>query len=184
MADAPVVTMAEEDNDANLPPYVYPHDDPVMAAACSFMIDDISIDYPEADVSIPSALVIHQATGDDCVKLLADFWLYNYDLDGDILKTASGGEYPGAMTLMQNTGGTYTVTAFDVVEDGSDYSESVGQIFGDYADEFLGIGSSAHKRDETRLKAISDYVEANSLQITAYQDFGWDPVALSEKEGE
>ena len=36
----------------------------------------------------------------------------------------------------------------------------------------------ADANQEIRTRLIKAYVEANSLDITAYQDFGWDPVYL------
>ena len=33
--------------------------------------------------------------------------------------------------------------------------------------------------EETRTQYIRAYAEANGLNITAYQDYGWDPVELN-----
>ena len=35
-----------------------------------------------------------------------------------------------------------------------------------------------HLRNEIRTQFIKAYVEGNDLEITAYQDYGWDPIPL------
>ena len=69
----------------------------------------------------------------------------------------------------------------DVVNDGTDFDESAKKIFGDNYDAFTKDGSDEKLREKTRAQIIANYVAANNLNITAYQDYGWDPVTLPEE---
>ena len=69
----------------------------------------------------------------------------------------------------------------EVTEDGSGYTESAKRIFGDHYDEFAKVNSDEETREKTRAQIIANYVAANNLQITAYKDYGWDPVILPEE---
>ena len=69
----------------------------------------------------------------------------------------------------------------EVAADGSDFDESAKKIFGKHYDEFVKVNSDDKTREETRAQIIANYVAANNLSITAYQDYGWDPVPLPEE---
>ena len=73
----------------------------------------------------------------------------------------------------------YTVTAFDVVEDGGNFESSAKEIFGDKYDQFMAAESDQEAREALRKHIIETYVKANGLEVTKYQDYGWDPVELS-----
>jgi hypothetical protein len=98
-----------------------------------------------------------------------------YDLDGDKLVCKSGGNYPGLIHIKDNL-----VTGFDIVADGSDYTESAKAIFGDRYEKFEEVNASTEEREKIRTQTISDYVKSHELNITKYQDEGWDPVNLPE----
>ena len=42
-------------------------------------------------------------------------------------------------------------------------------------------GEDEKVREKTRAQIIANYVAANNLDITAYQDYGWDPVTLPKQ---
>ena len=69
----------------------------------------------------------------------------------------------------------------DVVEDGSGFTESAKKIFGKYYDSFMKDGEDEKLREETRAQIIANYAAANNLKITAYKDYGWDPVTLPDE---
>ena len=48
-------------------------------------------------------------------------------------------------------------------------------------DEFQKIARDEEGREKVRAQIIANYVSANSLTVTAYQDSGWDPVPLPEE---
>lgn len=116
--------------------------------------------------------------GVECdIKIWGDFWVMNYDADGDTLKAVSGGSYPGCFHVAKSDE-VYDVTAFDVVADGSDYDSSAKEIFGEYYEDFVKLSSDDTGRNKERAKQISEYVKENGLSFTQYQDYGWDPVVL------
>ena len=48
------------------------------------------------------------------------------------------------------------------------------------SDDFLKIHEDSASRDALRAGIIADYSAANDLSLTAFQDYGFDPVALPE----
>lgn len=160
-----------------LPAYVYPGDDKLMAAISQYIIDEFSANYEKADVSIPTAYLVDTDDSDpDDVKVWGDFWIDNYDLDGDTLITQSGGSYPGCIHFKKTDDG-YEAKEMEMVGDGSDYTPSAKKIFGTRYEAFIKSMDDT-QRNAVRTQTITDYVKANDLSITKYQDFGWDPVEL------
>ena len=140
------------------------------AVACNVAIEDYLVDvigknYAEA------------ASNKDDVLVWGDFWVFNYDLSGDTLKTVSGGDHPGLMHLKKTDKG-FEVTDFEQVEDGAGNMESAKRIFGDKYDAFHEINSSEELREEKRLGYILDYVNRLHLSATMVQDYGWPAVEL------
>lgn len=158
-------------------------DNKVDAAACDaavadYLVNAIGKNYAEGELCIPSPFVISADYGDpEDVKIWGDFWVFNYEIAGDTLKTVSGGSHPGLMHLRTTDGG-YEVTKFEAVEDGSEYLPSAKRIFGDKFDAFQEISSAAEKREDIRLRNIADYVKKNNLPVKMVQDYGWPAVEL------
>ena len=156
--------------------YGYAGDDPVELACYKYMAETVSKDYDAADVSIPVVNIIHEDfTPEDEVLVYGDFWIYNYNTEGDTFKNVSGGNYPGCMHVSKADN---TVTAFDPVEDGGNFEASAKEIFGEHYDDFMAAYSDDEARNELRKISVSDYVNLNGLDINYYQDEGWDPVEL------
>ena len=161
-----------------LPPYEYPGPELFYSVLYSYLIDELSLYYAAADVSIPCPIIVYVDEEDkDDIKVYGNFWIFNYELNGDILENTSGGSYPGCIH-MKSTDEGYEVTSMEVVEDGSNYTESAKEIFGEYYDAFVEATSDSEQTESIRAQIIANYVAANNLSITAYQDYGWDPVAL------
>ena len=156
--------------------YGYAGDDPVELACYKYMAEEISKQYDAAEVSIPTVKIVHEDfTPEDEVLVYGDFWIENYNVNGDVLECVSGGNYPGCMHVSKETN---EVTAFDVVEDGEGWDQSAKDIFGDQYDAFIAAHSDSDARDELRKITVSDYVNLNGLDVNYYQDYGWDPVEL------
>jgi hypothetical protein len=98
-----------------------------------------------------------------------------------VLKAVSGGNYPGCIHVSK---ADYTVTAFDVVEDGANWDASAKEIFGDHYDDCMTFHNDTAARDELRKVTVTDYVFYNALDAKYYQDEGWDPVELYEQPAE
>ena len=150
------------------------------AAVNDYLVNVIGKNYAEAEYCIPSPFIISSDEGNkDDVLVWGDFWVFNYDISGDTLKTVSGGNHPGLMHLKKTDKG-FEVTNFEVVEDGEGNMESAKRIFGDNYDAFWEVNSNQEKRESIRLQFIADYVKKNNLPVKMVQDYGWPAVALPE----
>lgn len=151
-----------------------------FTAVDDYLVNEIGKNYGPSEVSIPYSFVIATDEGNpEDILFWGDFWLFNYDLAGDTLKTVSGGSHPGLMHVRKTDNG-YEVFAFDAVADGADNMPSAQKIFGDHFDAFWELNSDAEKREEMRLRFTSDYVKKHNLQATVLQDYGWPAVVLPE----
>ena len=108
------------------------------------------------------------------IKVWGDFRVYNYVQSGDTLKTVSGGSHPGLLHLKE-VDGKFEVTDFNAVADGADNIPSAERIFKDKFDAFQKMVSDEADREEVRNRAIAAYALKHDLDVTVYQDFGWDP---------
>ena len=150
------------------------------AAVNDYLVNVIGKNYAEAEYCIPCPILVSTDDGNkEDVLVWGDFWVLNYDLSGDTLKTVSGGNHPGLMHLKKTANG-YEVTAFDAVEDGAGNLESAKRIFGDKFDSYQEISSLQEKREDMRLRLTADYVKEHGLSATMLQDYGWPAVALPQ----
>lgn len=158
--------------------YGYAGDDPIEAAVYKYMAEEVSKNFEKADVSIPIVQIVHEdLTNPDDVLVYGDFWVDNYNINGDTLECVSGGNFPGVMHMSKDGEG-YVVSSFDMVEDGANFDPSAKELFGDNYDAFMKVYSDDEARKELRTITVSDYVNLNGLDVTQYQDYGWDPVKL------
>ena len=156
--------------------YGYAGDDPVEAACYQYMVETVSKNYGSGEISIPTVNIFHvDYTPEDEILVFGDFWVENYNVEGDTLKCVSGGNHPGVMHVSK---ADYTVTAFDEVADGGDFESSAKELFGEHYDDFMAVYSDSDERAERRRVTVSDYVNLNGLDYKYYQDEGWDPVEL------
>ena len=144
-----------------------------LAAVDRYLIDSIGAHYSQGDLCIPSAMVLASQENSDSVMVWGDFWVFNYKFAGDTLKTVSGGDHPGLMTLKKNEEGKYVVTAFEQVEDGHGNEASAKRIFADKYERFHAINSNEQNRELFRASCIAKFLKANDLSYKYYQDYGW-----------
>lgn len=158
--------------------YGYAGVNPIDAATYKYLVEDVSASYDPADVSIPIVQIVgvDDSKAEDTL-VWGDFWINNYNINGDTLECVSGGNYPGVMHLAKS-GDFYEVTSFDVVEDGGNFESSAKDLFGDKYDNFMSVMGDQDTREEVRAEQIAVYVKANGLEVTKYQDTGWDPVDI------
>ncbi len=160
--------------------YSYPGDDKLLGAIQNYMATEYSDYYSPADVVIPYSRILDvDSTDENDIKAYGSFWTMTYNLDGETLVNDAGGHYPGCIHLKKEGEDSYTVISFDVVEDGSNYEESAKKIFGDLYDSFTEMQSDDEGNKEARREFIYDYVSANNIPVTQYQDYGWDPVSIA-----
>ena len=68
------------------------------AAVDDYLVNVIGKNYAEAEYCIPCPIFVSTDDGNkDDVLVWGDFWVFNYDVAGDTLKTVSGGSHPGLM---------------------------------------------------------------------------------------
>lgn len=158
--------------------YGYAGEDPVEAEAFRYIAEEMGKLYLQADATIPLVNIFFiDYTNLDDVRVAGDYWVFNYDIDGETLVTASGGNFPGVLH-MKKEGESYVVTSFDRVQEGAGFEESARELFGENFEAFSKIHSDDAARKELRTIIVSDYVNLNGLDITQYQDPGWDPIPL------
>ena len=138
------------------------------AALNSYLVDSIGSQYAPGELCIAYPTVIASTN----LRVLGDFWVFNYNVVGDTLKTVSGGSHPGAMNLKKTDTG-YVVTSFEQVEDGSNFLPSAKRIFGTMYEAFHSINSDDETREQVRALFIAKYVKDNKLPVKYYQDYGW-----------
>ena len=180
--DAAADTADDQAAAANGAAFVYTGNDPVQAAVYQYLIEKIApnYDFPEGAVCIPVVQLVDEDVDNDDGEAEAkgDFWVYNYVVEGDTLKCVSGGNHAGKMDLVKSGDG-YTVTEFEQVADGGSFEPTARDIFEEHYDAFMKINSDDKTRESLRQQNLVEYVKANGLSVTKYQDEGWDPVDLA-----
>lgn len=176
---------------ASLPAYTYHGEDPVWAAVVKYMQEtDFGFEAPEGGILVPTPIILRtDMAGDENgepaeATVYGNFWIFTYALEGKILKNVSGGENPGVLKL-EKKDGEWTVTGAMFAESGDDYDESIQKIFNDdeelVKEYYKTTGASEDSvLPQYRRAVLVNYVEENKLDITAYQDYGWDPVSLTD----
>ncbi|QFJ55953.1 hypothetical protein [Pseudobutyrivibrio xylanivorans] len=171
-----------ESQSANLPAYEYPGPEYFYTVVYQYLIDEFGANYEQADVCIPCPIIIAEDYDDkEDIKLWGNFWIYNYELNGDTLEAVSGGSYPGCLHIKMDNEANYVVSEFEAVGDGADYEPTAKKIFGKYYEDLVKSGENTEENEALRAQIISNYVFANNLSIKAYKDYGWDPVSLPEQ---
>jgi len=175
---------AMEVGSAPLPPYVYPGTDEQIRAITAYMTNrgrsNINSD---GSVSIPAPVIFKREQIDDTHAIVwGNFWTLRYVLDGTVLLCLGGGEAPGLLTMEKRPDG-WLVTDAEFAGDGSLYVEDIQRFCeGDKAleEEYFTVSGVKHEKVESvRTQFIADYVQANGLNVTAYQDQGWNPIELT-----
>ena len=168
-----------------LPAYSYTGSDPLEGAVAEALAKDNRAGEYRTEpgyVTIPCPIIHRTEMADDThATVYGSFWILNYVRRGQILHNISGGEYPGIMTL-EKAGDEWQVTGLEEAGDGDEYAADIRRFAnGDRELEeayFAAADLGASMPQEIRTRFIREYAEANGLDITAYQDYGWDPVAL------
>lgn len=148
--------------------------DPMLKAIETYLVDSIGSKYAQGEMCIPViAMTCSDGMQNDSVNMWGDFWVFNYRVVGDTLKTVSGGNHAGKMLLLKNGNGEFQVMSFEQVEDGHGNQESAKRIFGEYYDAYQGANSDENYREKARAGSIADYVKLHNLPVKYYQDYGW-----------
>jgi hypothetical protein len=143
-------------------------------------VKEIGSQYAQGDVCIPALTRVATEDQDaEQMRVWGDFWIFNYKLAGDTLKTVSGGNHSGCITLVRaNNDSPMTVTAFEQTVDGAGNVASAKRIFGQYYDKFQKVQSDQAAREAARKAQLKEYVGQHGLNARYYQDYGREAVAL------
>ena len=147
-------------------------------AITTYLVKEVGPHYLQGELCIP--LIMLLTTEEDSqteARVYGDFWVFNYRLAGDTLKTVSGGNHSGCMTVAK-VGDKHQVTAFEQTADGSGYQASAKRIFGKHYDSFLLMHSCDDVREAVRAEQLRQYIQQNDLPVKYYQDYGWDAIEL------
>lgn len=145
----------------------------VRNAISKYLVEEIAPHYLQGELCVPSLEIVHET--DTCVW--GDFWVFWYNIAGDTLKTVSGGNHSGRVSLCKKEG-TVTVTAFEQVEDGSQCQPSAQRIFGEHYDIYQEMHANESVREAIRTEQLREYVHRNGMSVKYYQDYGWPAVSL------
>ena len=150
----------------------------VRDAMGEYLVNEIGKHYQQGEVCVPTLMIVATDESDSTkAQVWCDCWIDWYRVAGDTLKTVSGGNHSGCMTL-QLKDGKPVVTAFEQTLDGNRYLPSAKRIFGKHYDVYEGMHSKQDVRDAARKEQLREYVLRHKLNIRYYQDYGWDAVEL------
>ena len=176
--------------ESSLPEHAYPGNDPVEAAVANYLAGSelaAGLSTEEGSVTIPAPVILRiEPSDEEHLTVYGNFWVFTFVQKDDVLHTISGSEAPGVMSL-EKSGDGWTVTGLEVARDGEDYPEDIRRFCaGDKQLEEAYFASSDAKEDPAEdviRRYIRDYVNANALPVTAYQDPYW-PIVPLEGEAE
>ena len=145
-----------------------------------YLVKEIGSQYPQGDICVPVLMIVATEEKDaDNTLVWGDFWVLNYQIVGDTLKTMSGGNYSGCMTLTRaNNDSPLQVTAFEQTEDGAGNEASAKRIFGKHYDVFHNIHSNENVQEAILKEQLKEYARQHNLNVHYYQDYGWPAVKL------
>ena len=142
-------------------------------AISDYLVREVGAQYAQGDLCVPVLMIV----AEEEQTVYGDFWIFWYTISGDTLKTVSGGNHAGRMTVSE-AGGAFTVTAFEQTEDGAGNEASARRIFGSHYDIYQNMHSNDRVREAVRQEQLGDYIRINGLEIRFYQDYGWPAVVL------
>ena len=176
---------------AALPAYSWQGDDPVWGAVVKYMQEtDFGFKATEGGILVPtpiilrSTLVMNENAEPVEATVYGNFWIFTYTLEDKTLLTQSCGEFPGVLKL-EKKDGEWAVTGAEFAEDGEKYAESIKKFADgdeDLEKEYYATTGSSEDSilPQYQRAVLVKYIEDNKLDIIAYQDFGHDPVSLTD----
>ena len=147
-------------------------------AISDYLVKEIGPNYQQGELCVPVLMMVStEEESADQARVWGDFWVLWYNTAGDTLKTVSGGNHSGCMTLTRaNNDSPLQVTAFEQTEDGAGNETSAKRIFGKHYDVYQNMHSNQDVREAVRKEQLKEYVRQHNLNVRYYQDFGWPAV--------
>ena len=159
----------------------------VLGAVTQYMVDNNTGILPEeGGVLIPTPVVLRLWISDDQTQatVWGNFWLFAYKLNGKILEMTACGENPGVMKL-EKTGDAWSVVSAEFAGEGDAYQGDIERFAEGDEDLIRDYGLSTGATEDSYLPqfqraAVIAYVEANGLDVEAFQEPGYDPVSITD----
>ena len=146
-------------------------------AISNYLVSEIGSKYSQGDLCIPVLMIVSaEEVSAEQAKVYGDFWVFNYNIVGDTLKTVSGGNHSGYMDIAK-AGEELQVKHFEQTEDGASFEPSAKRIFANHYDIYQNMHSQ-DIREAVRQEQLQQYIQRNALNVKYYQDYGWDAVEL------
>lgn len=143
-----------------------------------YLVREIGSQYTQADICVPVLMIVAE---EDCETEIewvwGDFWVFNYRIAGDTLKTVSGGNHAGKMLICAGEP-VWSVCGFEQTEDGAGNEASAKRIFGSHYDIYHNMHSNADVREAVRREQLAEYIRRYNIPVRYYQDYGWPAVEL------
>lgn len=149
----------------------------VRDAMGDYLVREIGAHYLQGELCVPTLMIVAGEENGDEAQVWCDCWVDWYRVAGDTLKTVSGGNHSGLMTIRIQDGKP-VVTAFEQTTDGAGFLPSAKRIFGQHFDVYERMHASQDVRDAARKEQLKEYVSRRGLNVSYYQDYGWDAVEL------
>lgn len=144
-----------------------------------YLVHEIGSQYEQGDLCVPVLMIVAE---EECETEYAfvwgEFWVYNYQIVGDTLKTVSGGCHAGRMTISEGVADSLYVAGFWQTEDGAGNDASARRIFSSHYDIYMNMHSNENVREAVRQEQLREYIRRHSLNIHYYQDYSWPAVEL------
>lgn len=174
-----------EEEQTALPSFEYTGEDKQFAAIYDFFSKREHLSSQE-EVVIPTYVIFQsEVAEDEQIKVYGNFWYFSYVMNGSILECVGGMERPGVIYLKEEGEG-YEVVSFDEVGDGANYTQDIKRICqGNKILEqayYDSVDAQKSPLKDAIHRSINSYVLENKLSITAYKEYGWEPVPIIQSE--
>ena len=171
-------TSASYDDPGSLPGYSYQGTEDYYAEINDYLVSHAKEEFgPELpDVFIPYSIIV-QTDEKDPEDIIA-YGIYSvdgYDLLNTTLENTTGSMSYGAFHLKKNDDGTFEVKKADLALVDEDAIDLFAPVEGLY-DKVIAVPDE--EIENAREESIAEYVNANGLNITQWQDYSHDPVAV------
>ena len=133
-------------------------------AMSDYLTKEIGVHYRQGQLCIPTLMIVAEEEQGSETRIWCDCWVYWYDVAGDTLKTVSGGNHAGCMTVKQKDGQP-VVTAFEQTIDGAGNEASAKRIFGKHYDVFQNMNGNQEVREAARKEQLQWYIRQHRLNI-------------------
>lgn len=154
------------------------HEQEIRDVICNYLIGEIAPHYLQGELCIPTLLIVAE---EECetehMFVYGDFWVYWYNVSGDTLKTVSGGNHAGRMTISE-AGDSLYVAGFGQTEDGAGNEASAKQIFGNHYEVYETMHSNKAVQEAVRQEQLRELIQRYNWHFRYYQDYEWPAVAL------